>query len=154
MSFKHVVGAIELAGGGVLTPKRAADPLIRWAFAAKEAYARMSEEERAELHAWEAEHVNGSGEYGSDDWPGWAEHIGDIQVVVAPRRRAAPTPKASIPTDLRWAVWERDDFRCRHCGTRRRLSIDHIIPESQGGPTELDNLQTLCMPCNSRKGAR
>lgn len=62
--------------------------------------------------------------------------------------------KAIIPPDVRWAVWERDNFTCKACGTRQNLSIDHIKPESKGGTTELDNLQTLCKPCNSRKGNR
>ena len=71
----------------------------------------------------------------------------------APTRPAA-RQKAKIPTALRWAVWERDNYTCQDCGTRRNLSIDHIVPESKGGPTTLENLRTLCVPCNSRKGAR
>lgn len=62
--------------------------------------------------------------------------------------------KASVPVLLRWSVWERDDFRCQRCGSRQFLAADHIIPESKGGATTLDNLQTLCRSCNSRKGAR
>jgi hypothetical protein len=70
----------------------------------------------------------------------------------------APVPvllrKMPIPTVLRWEVWVRDNFTCKHCGSRRDLSVDHIIAESKGGPMELSNLQTLCRSCNSRKGAR
>lgn len=62
--------------------------------------------------------------------------------------------KAEIPTELRWRVWERDDFTCKKCGSRRNLSIDHIVAEVKGGVTEESNLQTLCGPCNSRKGPR
>ncbi len=62
--------------------------------------------------------------------------------------------KALIPPALRWEVWERDDFTCVHCGTRRSLSVDHVHPESLGGKTELSNLQTLCRSCNSRKGTQ
>lgn len=71
-------------------------------------------------------------------------------------RETLPTRsfKQPIPNDLRWAVWERDNFTCRHCGARRDLSVDHIVPESRGGAMALDNLQTLCRSCNSRKGAR
>lgn len=67
--------------------------------------------------------------------------------------RSRVTGKVVIPDDLRWKVWERDDFTCRHCGSRRFLSVDHIHPESKGGTLALDNLQTLCRSCNSRKGA-
>jgi 5-methylcytosine-specific restriction protein A len=62
--------------------------------------------------------------------------------------------KKPIPKDLRWEVWERDNFTCQHCGVRRHLAVDHIIPESRGGTLDLDNLQTLCVSCNGRKGAR
>ena len=66
-----------------------------------------------------------------------------------PRRRRTPFTKT-----LRQLVYERDGHRCQHCGTTERLSIDHIHPFSLGGLETLDNLQTLCRPCNSRKGAR
>ncbi len=56
-----------------------------------------------------------------------------------------------IPDALRWEVWSRDDFRCRSCGSRLFLVIDHIKPERHGGRTVSDNLQTLCQSCNSRK---
>jgi DNA-binding transcriptional ArsR family regulator len=62
--------------------------------------------------------------------------------------------KVKIPSELRWQVWERDNFTCKHCGKRQFLSVDHIHPESAGGQATLDNLQTLCRSCNSRKGAR
>jgi hypothetical protein len=58
-----------------------------------------------------------------------------------------------IPDTIRLAVYERDGFRCLHCGTTERLSLDHIHPWSLGGTDTIENLQTLCQPCNSRKGA-
>jgi hypothetical protein len=61
--------------------------------------------------------------------------------------------KTDIPNELRWTVWERDNFTCK-CGARKFLSIDHIKPESEGGLTELDNLRTLCKSCNSKKGTK
>lgn len=70
-----------------------------------------------------------------------------------PPKRSRAVRKAHIPSDLRWEVWERDDFTCQHCGSRRHLSIDHIVPESKGGATTRANLQTLCMPCNRKKAA-
>lgn len=60
--------------------------------------------------------------------------------------------KQPIPPNIRWAVWERDNFTCQICGERKYLSIDHIYPESKGGTLEFSNLQTLCRQCNSKKG--
>lgn len=62
--------------------------------------------------------------------------------------------RAKIADSLRAAVYERDGRACLHCGATERLSLDHIHPWSLGGPDTLENLQTLCRPCNSRKGAR
>lgn len=62
--------------------------------------------------------------------------------------------KVPIPPELREAVFERDGHRCLACGVADRLTADHVIPEVLGGLTALDNLQTLCKPCNSRKGTR
>lgn len=64
-----------------------------------------------------------------------------------PARRAMPHAKAR-------KVWDRDDWTCQHCGTHCGLTVDHVVPVSQGGSDDLDNLQTLCGPCNSSKGAR
>lgn len=69
-------------------------------------------------------------------------------------RRAPAKTKAVISAGLRTQVFERDAYRCKHCGTHKDLRADHIHPESKGGPTTLENLQTLCAPCNSKKGAR
>jgi HNH endonuclease len=83
-----------------------------------------------------------------------------VSLPLAPEPRVVRTQqtgarqKAPIPQELRWAVWERDDFTCRHCGSRRKLTIDHIVPESRSGLTVIENLQTLCGPCNSAKGTR
>ena len=44
--------------------------------------------------------------------------------------------------------------RCVACGTHLELTIDHKHPVSRGGGNNIDNLQTMCMPCNNKKGAR
>lgn len=62
--------------------------------------------------------------------------------------------KETIPFDLRWSIWERDNFTCQSCGSRSNLAVDHILAESKGGTLDPENLQTLCKPCNSRKGNR
>jgi hypothetical protein len=69
---------------------------------------------------------------------------------------AAPTSarRRDIPDALRLAVYTRDGHACLTCGTSCDLTLDHIVPWSLGGPDTEDNLQTLCAPCNSRKGDR
>ena len=44
--------------------------------------------------------------------------------------------------------------QCRYCGSRKKLTIDHIKPLALGGSNELSNLQYLCSRCNSKKGSR
>lgn len=60
--------------------------------------------------------------------------------------------KKIIPSNLRWEIWERDNFTCKICGSKKYLEVDHIFPESKGGDTDLSNLQTLCKRCNGKKG--
>ena len=62
--------------------------------------------------------------------------------------------KKVISSKLRWEVFKRNGFKCLTCGTQDNLAADHIIPESKGGPTVLENLQTLCHKCNSKKGTK
>jgi 5-methylcytosine-specific restriction enzyme A len=54
---------------------------------------------------------------------------------------------------LRHQILERDGWKCRNCGARGRLEIDHIksvrlAPESAFDP---DNLQALCPTCHTKK---
>lgn len=62
--------------------------------------------------------------------------------------------RPGIPRATREAVYAADGYACRRCGSRERLSVDHIIPWSKGGAHALHNFQTLCMPCNMAKGAK
>lgn len=59
---------------------------------------------------------------------------------------------------LRKQVLERDGYLCCECKKVGRLTpateVDHIIPKSQGGTDEPDNLQSLCNACHKIKTAR
>jgi len=59
-------------------------------------------------------------------------------------------------TQAEWtAILSIYDGRCPCCGSNgKNLTKDHIIPLSEGGSNSASNLQPLCGPCNSRKGAR
>ncbi|MDP4007878.1 MAG: HNH endonuclease [Candidatus Peregrinibacteria bacterium] len=58
---------------------------------------------------------------------------------------------------LRFKVLKRDNFSCVQCGaspaknSETILHVDHIKPWSNGGETEILNLQTLCQNCNLGK---
>lgn len=71
--------------------------------------------------------------------------------------RGAGTGSHGIPLRLRYAVLERDGFRCVACGAAPdsrhniKLEIDHKKPRADGGTTTLDNLQTMCTRCNRGK---
>ena len=63
--------------------------------------------------------------------------------------------KARIPLNLRRRIIERDGYYCVYCDEDLRdaeIHMDHVIPESKGGPTSYDNLQVTCRKCNLAKG--
>jgi 5-methylcytosine-specific restriction endonuclease McrA len=71
-------------------------------------------------------------------------------------------------------VYNRDGLNCKICGVhvwrcpyeegcqtieeanalpfKRRAVLDHILPVFHGGSNDADNLQILCLSCNSKKG--
>jgi 5-methylcytosine-specific restriction endonuclease McrA len=57
------------------------------------------------------------------------------------------------------AVVERADGRCEYCRMHQDLQgatfhVEHIVPSSRGGSSELDNLAWRCPSCNLRKSDR
>lgn len=77
--------------------------------------------------------------------------------VAAPSRPVAYS-REPIPAGLRFAVLNRDGFRCAYCGRGKAdgvlLHIDHLVPVARGGRSELDNLVTACASCNLGKSAQ
>lgn len=62
-----------------------------------------------------------------------------------------------VTASVRYEVFARDGHRCRVCGNTAEvepLHVDHIIPISRGGRSDMDNLQTLCQTCNLGKSDR
>lgn len=75
-----------------------------------------------------------------------------IQLQQKQFKLAVQISRPSIPESTREAVYMRDNYECKFCGASTQLSVDHIIPFSKGGASNIDNYQTLCLPCNIRKG--
>lgn len=71
-----------------------------------------------------------------------------------------PTLGRGISPQLRNEILERNGFTCQLCGTgpgdpdpfnptrKIRLHIDHVVPLSQGGSNDKENLRVLCSACN------
>jgi 5-methylcytosine-specific restriction endonuclease McrA len=54
-------------------------------------------------------------------------------------------------------IYARDGNKCQYCGKRMpttELSLDHVIPKSQGGRASWENIVCCCVKCNVKKGGR
>lgn len=61
------------------------------------------------------------------------------------------------PRFRRKALFNRDNWQCQYCGIElddSTVTIDHIIPKTQGGPRSWKNCVTACRKCNHKKGSR
>ncbi len=66
--------------------------------------------------------------------------------------------KAYISKALRRRGIEQARNRCGYCLSQGRIlgqlrEVDHIIPETRGGPTVEGNLWLMCSKCNKQKGS-
>ena len=54
-------------------------------------------------------------------------------------------------------IYARDNHQCQYCGKGHsvsELTFDHVVPVSQGGRKDWENIVTSCIRCNRRKGGR
>ncbi len=54
-------------------------------------------------------------------------------------------------------VAKRDHYTCQYCGAQpgaELITIDHVLPRSQGGTSSWTNCAAACTRCNARKGDR
>jgi hypothetical protein len=71
-----------------------------------------------------------------------------------PFKRNFYNHKNSVYSFNREAVVRRDNETCQYCGikiSRSKITIDHIIPKSQGGQSTFTNCVVACHSCNSKK---
>ncbi|MCG8405038.1 MAG: HNH endonuclease [Phycisphaerales bacterium] len=63
-------------------------------------------------------------------------------------------PKQAVKFNRR-NLYARDGNRCQYCGKKfptSELSLDHVLPRSQGGQSTWENIVCACLKCNIRKG--
>ncbi|MGH7892637.1 MAG: HNH endonuclease, partial [Thermodesulfobacteriota bacterium] len=54
-------------------------------------------------------------------------------------------------------IFRRDGGACQYCTkkfSRSELTIDHVVPRSQGGRSVWDNVVCCCVDCNRKKGGK
>lgn len=80
----------------------------------------------------------------------------DVPIVIRLVRYIRIPRRLKLPCSRR-GVFARDRETCQYCGIqpgRSNLTMDHVVPRSQGGGTTWDNVVTACRDCNHRKGGR
>jgi len=65
----------------------------------------------------------------------------------------------TVDAKLRRDVYLRDNHNCVYCGAElenepRKICVDYVVPQSQGGATSRKNLVTSCKKCHGRKAER
>lgn len=51
-------------------------------------------------------------------------------------------------------IRSRDNNHCVYCGSQEKLVVDHVVPITQGGTDDSNNLVCACKKCNSGKSGR
>lgn len=68
------------------------------------------------------------------------------------KRRCKIAGSSQNFTHLEWEeLCEKYNHRCLACGEKKKLTPDHIIPLARDGNNSINNIQPLCINCNSSK---
>jgi len=119
-------------------------------------------------------HIEG-GQYATYDFDSWAElsqlkrefephahewlHTVRFEIAVPRVIRLLcydKLPRSDVRFNRR-NIFARDRNRCQYCGDKfamNELSLDHVVPRSQGGKATWENIVCCCLKCNVRKGGR
>lgn len=75
-------------------------------------------------------------------------------------RRKGRSSSSWIRKTTRWAIYFRDGFNCVWCRSVsismacEELTLDHVVPRSEGGSNRPGNLVSCCRRCNFARGAK
>jgi 5-methylcytosine-specific restriction endonuclease McrA len=71
------------------------------------------------------------------------------------RRRDREIGNGGRFTAVEWnELKEKYGNKCLCCGEAAKLTADHVVPVINGGTNNIDNIQPLCLVCNSKKGTK
>ena len=81
----------------------------------------------------------------------------DTQLMQNPDIRGVEYQQGALQGwQLRHYILHRDNWTCQYCdrpaGKSRTPTLEHVIPESKGGPSRVYNLVAACQQCNTKKG--
>lgn len=126
--------------------------------------------QRALVMVWnETARVVDPSDYQTYDWADWSRlQVGDDEPSVQAVRFRLRVPEVvtlvaydRLPTAAvtfsRRNIFKRDRYTCQYCGRQPggdELTIDHVVPRSQGGLSRWDNCVLACIKCNSKKADR
>jgi 5-methylcytosine-specific restriction endonuclease McrA len=115
--------------------------------------ARVVEPEEFRLYTW-------------DDWAA-LEPLADAPSIRGARVRLRVPEVVSLThydrlpstavTFSRRNVAKRDHYTCQYCGAQpggESITVDHVVPRSQGGTSSWTNCVAACEACNARKADR
>lgn len=91
----------------------------------------------------------------------YSEHIRTpsikMRIPAVVKYRKLIKPKYRALKFSRTNIYARDNFCCQYCTrklTQSKLTLDHVIPKSRGGPSSWINCVACCIDCNVRKADR
>jgi 5-methylcytosine-specific restriction endonuclease McrA len=85
----------------------------------------------------------------------WVQDHPDYTRAQNSRRRTRITKAGGKFTAKEFrTLCEKHNNRCLCCKNYRKLTADHVMPVSKGGSSNIENIQPLCMPCNTKKGTK
>lgn len=95
-----------------------------------------------------------------EDWKKFLKQLDVQETEVLARDKTGGLYKAilrksqrTIEQRVSWAVFKRDDYKCRYCNDEGvPLTVDHLVLWEEGGPSIEENLVSACRPCNKARG--
>lgn len=135
-------------------PEKARASSLRWQRehrekareSSRKSYAKNASVERAKDAAWRDANRELSRERARESY--WRDP--EKQRNRRHLRRVTEREFLILPSELRRLYSQ----PCSACGSMENQSLDHVVPLVRGGQHTIGNLQTLCLPCNVKKGNR